>query len=126
RTMLLCTHNLAEAEELCDRAIILRSGVVLVDDAVESLRGRFTRPLVLEAADDPERVAEMVRLEGHSASVDSRHVRVDVSDYRREVPKLLAKLLAAGIQVYGAQVQEPSLEEVFLRLMGEVRGGDDV
>lgn len=126
RTMLLCTHNLAEAEELCDRAIILRGGVVLVDDTVESLRGRFTRPLVLEAVDDPERVADIVRSAGYRASIEGRHVKVDVAEYRREVPELLSRLLDAGIQVYGAQVQEPSLEEVFLRLMGEVRGGDDV
>lgn len=119
RTMLLCTHNMAEAEELCDRAIILRGGSVLVDDTVENLRGRFTRYLVLEAIDDAERVAGAAHAAGYVARIDGHHVRVEVADYRHEVPRLLSALLSEGIQVYSAQVQEPSLEEVFLKLMGE-------
>ncbi len=119
RTMLLCTHNLAEAEELCDRAIILRGGTVLADDTVEKLRGRFTRHLVLEAVEDTDRVAESARMAGYRAGAENHHVRVEVSDYRREVPRLLSTLLSEGIHIYSAQVQEPSLEEVFLKLMGE-------
>ena len=118
-TLLLCTHNLAEAEELCDRAIILRAGEVLVDDRLDSLRGRFARHLELEAVEDAEQVAEAVRSAGYGARAEGHRVRVEVADYTREVPRLLSTLLSAGIQVYGAQVQEPSLEEIFLRILGE-------
>ena len=118
-TLLLCTHNLAEAEELCDRAIILRAGEVLVDDRLDSLRERFARHLELETVEDAEQVVEAVRASGHRAQADGHRVRVEVADYRREVPRLLSTLLGAGIQVYGAQVQEPSLEEIFLRVMGD-------
>ncbi len=118
-TLLLCTHNLVEAEELCDRAIILRAGKVLVDDRLDSLRGRFARHLELETVEDAEQVAEAVRAAGYRARAGGHRVRVEVEDYRREVPRLLSTLLCAGIQVYGAQVQEPSLEEIFLRILGE-------
>lgn len=122
RTLLLCTHNLAEAEELCDRAIILRAGEVLVDDRLDSLRGRFARHLDLETVEDPAQVAAAVRAAGYLAQADGHRVRVEVADYRREVPRLLSTLLGAGIQVYGAQVQEPSLEEIFLRMLGDGSG----
>ncbi len=119
RTLLLCTHNLAEAEELCDRAIILQGGTVLVDDTLDVLRGRFARYLELETVDGPERVVLAVEAAGYRARIDGSRVRVEVSDYRKEVPGLLTRLLSQGIQVYGAHVQEPSLEEIFLRLLGE-------
>ncbi len=118
-TLLLCTHNLAEAEELCDRAIILRAGEVLVDDRLDSLRKRFARHLDLETVEDPDLVTEAVRAAGYLARADGHKVRVEVADYMREVPRLLSTLLGAGIRVYGAQVQEPSLEEIFLRILGE-------
>jgi ABC-2 type transport system ATP-binding protein len=119
RTMLLCTHNLAEAEELCDRVVILRQGEVLVEDELESLRERFARHLEIEAVEPPERVAAAIRATGSSARIAGDVVRVPVVDYRREVPTLLASLLGAGLHVYGARVHEPSLEDIFLRLLGE-------
>ena len=118
-TLLLSTHNLAEAEELCDRAIILRAGEVLADDRLDSLRGRFARHLDLETVEDAAQVAQAVRSAGYRARAEGHKVRVEVADYRREVPRLLSTLLSAGIRVYGAQVQEPSLEEIFLRILGE-------
>jgi ABC-2 type transport system ATP-binding protein len=119
RTLLLCTHNLAEAEELCDRVIILRQGTVLVEDELETLRSRFARHLELESVDGQEHAVRLLEAAGYRASMDGARLRVVVSDYKREVPALLSKLLGEGIQLYGAHVQEPSLEEIFLRLMGE-------
>src|SRR5207237_3464339 len=49
RTTLLCTHNLAEAEALCDQVVILRAGKVLVHTPLDELRRR-ARPLVRIAA----------------------------------------------------------------------------
>jgi ABC-2 type transport system ATP-binding protein len=113
RTMLLCTHNLAEAEELCDHAIILRSGTVLVDDSLENLRGRFTRHLVLHAVEEAGDLVAAVAAAGHRAEADGDRVRVEVTNYRQEVPCLLSALLSQGVHIYGAQVQEPTLEEIF-------------
>jgi ABC-type multidrug transport system ATPase subunit len=94
--------------------------MVLVDDTLDSLRGRFTRHLELEVVEGSERVVGLLVSAGYRAESDGSRVRVvDISDYRREVPRLLSHLLSQGIQVYGAQVQEPSLEEIFLRLIGE-------
>jgi ABC-2 type transport system ATP-binding protein len=119
RTMLLCTHNLAEAEELCERAIILRGGTVLVDEQLDALRGRFTRYLVLEAVEEAARVVELLQAEGYRAEAENGHLRVEVADHKREVPRLLSTLLTRGVQVYGAHVQEPSLEQILLTLVGD-------
>jgi ABC-2 type transport system ATP-binding protein len=56
RTCLLCTHNLAEAEALCDQMIILQKGHVIVQGRLEELR-RGARPRVrLAARQGPEAV----------------------------------------------------------------------
>ena len=64
-------------------------------------------------------LAAVIQAAGYLAQADGHKVRVEVADYKREVPRLLSTLLGAGIQVYGAQVQEPSLEEIFLKMLGE-------
>ena len=80
---------------------------------------RYEPTIGEQAVEDSDRVAESARVAGYRAGAENHHVRVEVSDYRREVPRLLSTLLSEGIHVYSAQVQEPSLEEVFLKLMGE-------
>ena len=105
---------------MCGWAIILRGGTVLVDDSLDSLRGRFTRHLELEVVDSSERVAGLLVLAGYRAEPDGSRVRVvDISDTGARCLVFSRCSSPEGIQVYGVQVQEPSLEEIFLRLMGE-------
>lgn len=113
RTTLLCTHNLAEAEALCDDVVILRAGEVLLHEPLAVLRER-QRPRTRLAARQPmEEVVRRVRAHGYDASPDDGAIIVSI-DARSDAPALLRALLSEGIDVYECRPLSATLEELFL------------
>ena len=113
RTTLLCTHNLAEAEVLCDDVVILRSGKVLIHEPLVALRSRVAPRVRLRARQGVESLVAAVRRRGLAAEVEADAVIVNV-DGRRAAPDLLRDLLGQGLDVYESVPLEPSLEQLFL------------
>jgi ABC-2 type transport system ATP-binding protein len=123
RSALLCTHNLAEAEALCDEVVILRDGKVLVQAPLDDLRRRASPRLRLAARQGQAPMLAALRGRGRAAEPapgDAEAVLVAVADARAEAPALLRGLLADGLDVYACAPVEPSLEDLFLDF---VRGG---
>jgi ABC-2 type transport system ATP-binding protein len=118
RTMLLCTHNLAEAEALCDSVVILRHGRVLLHESFAMLRGRTQPQLVLTAAEGPQRLAHTLTQWGCAPTIASGQVLLPVADPQCDAPPLLRRLLAADLNIYACQVRVPTLEELFLDIVG--------
>ncbi len=98
-TVLLTTHYLDEAEQLADRVAVVRDGQVVALDAPASLGGRAARQAVVRWMEDGV----------------EREVRTDQPT--RTVTELAAR--APGGEVAGLQVLRPSLEDVYLSLIGE-------
>ena len=113
RTTLLCTHNLAEAEALCDDVVILRGGTVLLHEGLVALRGRVAPRLRLRARQGAAPLVAALRRRGLAAEVELDAVIVNV-DGRLAAPDLLRDLLGQGIDVYESVPLEPSLEQLFL------------
>jgi len=113
RTTLLCTHNLAEAEALCDDVIILRAGEVLLHEPLTVLRERQRSRTRLVARQPAEAVAELVRAHGHDALVEDGAVIASI-DARSDAPGLLRALLTEGIDVYECRPLSATLEDLFL------------
>jgi ABC-2 type transport system ATP-binding protein len=113
RTTLLCTHNLAEAEELCDDVIILRRGVVLLHESLASLRQRQKPRARLAARQGAAALAEALRRRGVDAVIEEDGVIASV-DARRDAPELLRALLGEGIAVYECTPLHATLEDLFL------------
>lgn len=120
RTILLATHNLDEAERLCDRVIILERGRVLVEGHPRELAAALGVPSRLTLEVEPlssEQALAVLRGCGVVAQVEPEPGRLTVDRVtRRQVPELVAALVEAGIPVYGVTVQAPSLEDVYLAL----------
>jgi ABC-2 type transport system ATP-binding protein len=117
RTVLLCTHNLAEAEALCDDVIILRTGRVLVHESLTALRRRAAPRLVLRARQGRDTLVEALRahgLEGRTTDAGSDAVSVALPEPEVEAPALLRTLLGAGLDVYECRAARATLEELFL------------
>ncbi|WP_224240246.1 ABC transporter ATP-binding protein [Hyalangium gracile] len=118
RTVLLCTHNLAEAEALCDSAIILRQGRVVLHERISALRQRVPSMVVLRAAQGPERLLEALARLGTSGRREEDGVLVPTPEPTTQAPELLRRLLAAGVDVYECRAVTPSLEQLFLDVVG--------
>ena len=118
RTTLLCTHNLAEAEKLCDEVVILNAGKVLVHRSLADLR-RESRPrLRLAARQGSQAMLAALQSRGLSAEADGDAVVLAAEDARGQAPALLRALLADGLDVYECTPLEASLETMFLEAVG--------
>jgi ABC-2 type transport system ATP-binding protein len=116
RTTLLCTHNLAEAEALCDDVIILRNGGVLLHEPLAQLRQREKPRARLAARQPVEVLAGALRARGLVATVEGGAALVLI-DAQKDAPELLRALLAQGIDVYECTPVTASLEDLFLEVV---------
>ncbi|MEP7105026.1 MAG: ABC transporter ATP-binding protein, partial [Chloroflexota bacterium] len=114
RTTLLCTHNLAEAEKLCDEVVILDRGRVVVHKSLKQLRRESTPRLRVAARQGAAALRAALRGLGADAAADGDAVLVTATDVRAQAPALLRGLLAAGLDVYECTPLEASLETLFL------------
>lgn len=120
RTTLLCTHNLTEAEALCEDVIILRNGRVLVQAPIEQLRARARPQLRLAAHHGAAALLAALAQRGLAGHVDEDGSVLVPVDHPTEVaPDLLRGLLGEGLDVYLCEPVEASLEDLFLELVRE-------
>jgi ABC-2 type transport system ATP-binding protein len=113
RSVLLCTHNLAEAEALCEDVVILRGGRVIVRGRLEDLRQHTQPRLRLTCRQGPEALRAALG-DGTRLTMEDRAVLIDVEDVEQEAPDLLRRLMAAGIDVYECMPIRATLEDLFL------------
>ncbi len=112
RTCLLCTHNAAEAEALCDELIVLRGGRVVAQGTLDELRRRARPRLRVVAREDPEVVLAAARAIGNHAEVIEGAVQIEVENPQTDAPALLRRLLDAGIEVYECGPVRAALENL--------------
>ncbi len=118
RTTLLCTHNLAEAEALCDEVVILRRGKVLVHAPLADLR-RQTRPqLQLAVRQGAAMLGAALRERGLEPSVANGNLMViPRPDGNDGIAALVRSLITDGLDVYESHSITASLEDMFLDLV---------
>ncbi len=121
RTIVLCTHNLDEAERLCDRIGFLR-GTLLRLDSPARLRG-LAGKAVLEvglATALPTDLVERLRARPEVQGVEVAGLTLDLSvgDVHRDTPDLVRALVDGGAAIVGVQARTASLEDVYFEVMG--------
>ena len=126
RTVLLCTHNLFEAERLCDRLAIINRGRLLAVGSLAELREQLLPGLRLQVSfhEAPEEAVKAlpaalpftraVTWEG------DRLLRLEV-EAEGQVPELVSTLVSAGARLLSVQPQPVSLEEIYFALQSQDR-----
>lgn len=125
RTIVLCTHNLEEADELCDE-IGLFSSRMIAHGTPKALRQRlFGRRVVFHLSQDALSMSPMVgKLPGvmEVQAVDNKLV-VRVADPEQYNPIIVSALVSAGAGVQFVGEMRHSLEDVYLQLIEESGNG---
>jgi ABC-2 type transport system ATP-binding protein len=121
RTIFLCTHNLDEAERLCDRIAVLRTRLIAVDTPENLRRRLFGRRTAVRSRNlGPEMVAAVRTLPFvRSAEQAGDQLLVDVSDPDSENPPLIRFMVEKGAEIQSVSEMRHSLEEVYLSLIEE-------
>jgi len=122
RTVFMCTHNLAEAQKLCDRVAVLEHGRLVALGSPAELASHLSRSRRLEIEVAPEdlratlKVLKAMGAVQEAAGEDGILSAMGVD--RQAIPDLVAALVAAGVHLYRLAPQEPSLEDVYFALHG--------
>ncbi len=120
-TVLVTTHNLEEAQTLCDRVAIIDRGRVIAAGAPRELTGNSgATPSVLVVTSRPIDRAWLERLpDVRDVRCDGLSARFTTPAVNRTLATLAGGLEARGIEVIELHVQKATLEEVFLELTGK-------
>lgn len=118
-TIFLTTHYMDEAEELCERIVIMDHGKILVDGSSEQLKEAFAHSHIyeLEFRADTDRYEELIRSLPFIESFERRGGVFRLSLPGEEYLKPLMDSIGSS-DIKKICLQEPSLEEVFLELTG--------
>ena len=117
-TLVLTTHYMDEAEQLCDRLVVMDAGKIAAEGSPRELIERYSTPEVLElrfGLDEHERMAS--KLDGVPA--DRLEVLADrILLYAANGDAALAAVRGRGLDPVTSLVRRSTLEDVFLRLTG--------
>jgi lipooligosaccharide transport system ATP-binding protein len=116
-TLVLTTHYMDEAEQLCDRLVVVDKGTIMAEGSPASLIRKYSTREVLEVRFGSERNAQVA--EQLAAIGERREVLPDrILIYSDDGDAEMAKITAMGLNPITSLVRRSSLEDVFLRLTG--------
>ena len=120
RAILVSTHNLDEVDRVADRVAVLRTRLVALDTPA-ALRSRlFGARLGIVLAGSADAFAAHLRAGGLAdVRVDGDVLSIGVDDPAARAPEIVRALVLAGAGIRSVAPEEPPLEEVYLRLLGE-------
>jgi len=121
RTIFLCTHNLNEADRLCDRIGIFNTRLIALDTPQNLRHKIFGRKVVFHlAAVDPSWLRLIRALPGvHNVERVEDKIVVDMDQPERINPEIIRQLVGAGAEILFVGELRHSLEEIYLETMWE-------
>ncbi|HTW41238.1 MAG TPA: ATP-binding cassette domain-containing protein [Solirubrobacteraceae bacterium] len=124
QTVLLTTHYMEEADQLCDRVAIMDHGKILALDTPEALKQSVGADTIVtvKATGDGDQLAELFSRalpEVTRVRTIEGGVELHVKGAERLVPRVVGAAESAGVEVVDLSVSEPSLETVFINLTGK-------
>lgn len=130
RTVFLCTHDLNDAQRLCDRVAVINAGRMLACGTLRELAHslwqnlwvelEFAQPVDEEIKDAAERIPSVIEVQPGETRMT---VQME-SDER--LPELVASVVQAGAQVLRVSPREHNLEEIYFALQDQAQASDGV
>ncbi len=122
RTIFLNTHNLNEAERLCDRIAILKGKLIAVDSPKNLERSLYSRKTIVHLKEVSDPVLEAVKNIGSVKAVRTQDNKLilDMDDPEVDNPVVVRAIVLAGGNVQYVTELRSTLEDVYLKLIREV------
>lgn len=127
-SLFISSHLLSEIQLMCDRVAIIRKGKVIAVGHVEELLSQ-SEPVVAWRVTSWDKAFDILKSEHHvqiHKSTEYDNVQYEDATSRfhtiltkmgpEQIPAVNKKLVEAGVQVYGIEVRQPNLEDLFLQL----------
>jgi ABC-2 type transport system ATP-binding protein len=119
RTIFLCTHNLDEADRLCDRVGVFKTRLLVLDTPANLRRSVFGRKVVVHLRAADEKLADGLRKLAFIREVKNVEGKlvITLDDPERHNPEIIRTLVNAGAEVVFVGELRHSLEDVYLQLV---------
>ncbi len=127
RTIFLCTHNLDEAERLCDRIAIIDKHILKADTPQKIKYSAYGRRVVIRLERLSDRIASIihgmdsvrrVESEGNELVIDVNDPETDNADIA-DVADIVSTIVGAGGRIQYVGEQRHTLEEAYIKLVGD-------
>jgi ABC-2 type transport system ATP-binding protein len=122
RTIFLNTHNLEEAQRICDRIGIIKTRLLRIGSP-EQLRESLTKPKIeIRLAEVSEALVDALRKKvPNKIEVSDSKLIIDVSDPDKENPVIVNAISSSGGQIREVSQVVPTLEDVYLQIVKETK-----
>jgi ABC-2 type transport system ATP-binding protein len=125
-TIFLSTHNLNEAETLCNRIAVLHTRLLALDTPEQLRRRFFRRQIIVQLEVLDAKVTEAVTRFPFVQEVreEGNQLVLELTDSERNRPELVKGIVEAGGRVIAVSEKQYPLEEVYLKLIREENGNE--
>ena len=123
RTIFLCTHNLDEADRICDRIGIMK-GTILGMDTPSRLKDElYGRSIAVQLSEVTPALLDGIRSLGYvkNLSLSGKTLTMNVNAPEQDNPALVRELVALGAEVQFVYENKHSLEDVYFKIMGAAK-----
>ncbi|MCY7685949.1 ABC transporter ATP-binding protein [Bacillus altitudinis] len=120
-TVFLTSHNLDEVEKLCDEVAIMNKGVIQIKGSMKELRTAYKKNMTVYIKHS---AASIAQIESLTVDLKSLSIKSEISELSSQItiedessiPLINKLFISKNIDVFRIEVDEPSLEEIFLNI----------
>lgn len=121
-TVIFSTHVLSDVERICDRVVLLNEGKAALTGTIEELKGKHRKDrLILEfaSADDLNQFmqSDQMRKAGSICKEDRLKLRFETAEIKQVERMAIKRLMDTGVLPVKMEVEEPTLESLFLEVV---------
>jgi len=119
KTILLSTHDMYEADEICDRVAIMDRGKIVALDKPNVLKKTIGgEPSIYIRVKDPQTRKALTVLKEYDAVLRDNEIQILAKNPWEIMTEVSNKLVSQGVLVEKVEIVEPTLEDVFIKLTG--------
>lgn len=115
------SHNMDEVQEVCDRVLVMQQGSIIASDTPANLaRSIRSSRLTMTVIENADALIRLLQVEEYPFEVVDNLVTIHLDS--TDMPHVLHACAHAGVLYSHISIQEPSLEEYFIQLLGRKKG----
>ena len=118
-TILYSTHILNDAEEMTNQLLFLREGRLVQQGSLAEVKAKFEQPRYTVIFADAQQALQFAGQSELLATVEGNKVYVEITDGVPSMQQLLNRLAASPYDILKVERQTASLEEIFMKVVGE-------
>lgn len=126
KTILWCTHNLAEARDVCHRLAIIHEGTIISSGSLEDMQALITQDNHYQIKIDSQGddMWKTIGISPIRIAQNNGIMEFEIEAKEEHIPALVNRLVNARVKVYACKEKEPDLEKIFENLIMRPGAGD--